>query len=79
MVAFELSLVVTALFGAMAAVFWMRVAASRSLRAAGKLDGTERLAVRDNRRAFRYAVLASALTLLLAVAALVAGRGAGAF
>lgn len=77
MLIFNVSLVVTALFGAMAAIFWLRVAASRSLREAGKLDGTEKLAARENRRAFRSAVVATTLTLLAAAAAYLLGRGLG--
>ena len=44
-----------------------------------RLDGTERLASRANRRALIAAVIASALTMLLALAAYLTGRTLGVF
>jgi hypothetical protein len=79
MVLFDLLLVLTAISGLLAAGFWVRVAMSKSLEMAAKLDGTEKLAQRGNRRAATAALIASGLTALLAVAAYIAGRGAGMF
>ena len=76
---FEIVLVLAAACGLMAAVFWVRVATSRSLNMAGRLDGTEKLVERANRRAFTAAAIATGLTLLLAVAAYIIGRGVDAF
>ena len=78
MLLFRFLLVLTSLSALLAAVYWVRVAASRSLHKAGKLDGTERLFERANRRALIGAAAASGLTLLLAAAAFLAGGG-GAF
>ena len=79
MVLFDLLLVLTAISGLLAAVFWVRVAMSNSLEMAGKLDGTEELVERANRRATTVALIASGLTALLAVTTSLAGRGAGIF
>lgn len=79
MVLFRLLLVLTFLSAVLAVVYWVRVAASHALYKASKLDGTEQLFERANRRALAGAAVASALTLLLAAAAFLAGRGAGAF
>jgi len=78
MFAFQALLVLTAVSGLLAAVFWVRVAASRSLDMASRLDGTERLAHRSNRRALSCALIASGLTVLIALAAFLVGNGAGA-
>ena len=65
--------------GLLAAILWVRVATSRSLEMAGRLDGTEKLFERANRRALAGAAIATGVTVLLAVAAYLIGRGAGAF
>ena len=70
--------VLAALSGLVAAVFWVRVASNRSLSEASRLDGTEDLAARSNRRAYRAAVIASALCAGLAALAYLVGRGTGA-
>jgi ABC-type spermidine/putrescine transport system permease subunit I len=74
---FETAIVLAALSGLVAAVFWVRVASNRSLSEASRLDGTEKLAERSNRRAYRAAVIASALCAALVVLACLAGRAAG--
>lgn len=74
MLLFNILLVVTAVSALLAAVFWLRVASSRSLNAAFKLDGTEELSRRANRRAFNWALAASIVTLLLVGATYFAGR-----
>jgi hypothetical protein len=79
MLVFYLLVILTGLSALLAAVSWVRVAASHSLHRASELDGTERLFERANRRALTRAAAASGLTLLLAAAVLVAGRSAGAF
>jgi hypothetical protein len=76
--AFQLLIVLATLSGLVAAVFWVRVASNRSLSEASRLDGTEKLAERSNRRAYRAAVIASALCALLVGLAYLAG-GTGAF
>lgn len=65
--------------GLLTAAFWLRVAASPSLRSAARLDGTEPMAERANRRALAGAFALSALTVLIAVAAYLAARDGGAF
>jgi hypothetical protein len=72
---FEILLALAALSGLLAAVSWVRVASNRSLSEAFKLDGTEKLAERSNRRAYRVAVIASTLCALLAALAFLADRG----
>ena len=79
MFGFDLLIVLTLVSAAVAGVFWLRVLASNSLKMAGKLDGTEELAERANRRALSGARAATVLTLVLAFAAYMAGKGAGAF
>ena len=76
---FHALLVLTALAGLLAAGCWVRVSASRSLSMTHRLDGTERLASRANRRALIAAAIASALTMLLALAAYLTGRTLGVF
>lgn len=76
---FETLIALAAFSGLVAAVLWVRVASSRSLNEAFKLDGTEKLAERANRRAQRAAMIASALCAGLAALAYLAGRAAGAF
>lgn len=71
---FDFLFVLAAASGLIAAGFWVRVAASRSLKAAGELDGTEKLVERTNRRALAGAMIASGLTALLAAAAYLIGR-----
>ena len=60
MLAFDVLLVLTA-HGRIAGrvIAWARVASSRSVNEAFKLDGTEKLAERANRRAFNLALIAS--------------------
>lgn len=70
MLPFDILLLLTAVSGVVAAISWVRVASSGSLTAASKLDGTEKLAERANRRALNAALMASAITIGLAVAAL---------
>ena len=79
MLVFDLLILLTGISALLALLYWVRVAASHSLHRASKLDGTERLFERANRRALGRAAAASGLTLLLAAAVLVAGRSAGAF
>ena len=79
MLVFDLLLLATGIGVLTAAVFWVRVAASHSMRIIYRLDGTERIAERANRRAFNWALTASGLTVVLAIAAYLAGRSAGAF
>ena len=78
MLAFDFLLVLTAVGGLLAVVFWVRVASSRSLSEIFKLDGAEKLAERGNRRAFTIALIASVLTVLLAAAAYLVGSNVGA-
>ena len=78
MLSFELLLVLAAASGLIAVGFWVRVATSRSLDMAGKLDGTEKLVERANRRALTVALTATVVTVLAAVAAYLVGRGVGA-
>jgi len=78
MLAFDLLLIATIVGVLASAVFWARVAMNHSMKAIFRLDGTERLAERANRRALSAAVTVSALTAILAVAAYLAGRSAGA-
>jgi hypothetical protein len=78
MLSFDALLIAAAAAGLIAAGFWVRVAASRSLIAAAELDGTEKLVARANRRALSGALIASGLTLLLLAIAVAAGRSAGA-
>jgi hypothetical protein len=77
MVAFQILLVLAAVSGLLAAVFWVRVAASHSLDLAGRLDGTERRTHRSNRRALSGALIVSGLAVLLAAGAFLAGSNAG--
>ena len=74
---FEILLGLAVLSGLLAAVFWVRVASSRSLNEVFKLDGTEKLAERSNRRAYRAALIASALCVGLITLAYLAGGGNG--
>ena len=76
MLVFDMLLVFTAMTGTLAAVAWVRVASSRSVNEAFRLDGAEKLAERANRRAFNVALIASVLTVLLAAAAFLMGRSA---
>ena len=69
MLAFDILLLVTVMVGMLAVVAWARVASSRSVNEAFRLDGTERLAERANRRAFNLALIATVLTVLSAAAA----------
>jgi hypothetical protein len=78
MLSIDALLVLAGVAGLLAAAFWVRVAASRSLLVAAELDGTEKLVARANRRALAGAMLASGLTVLLLASAFVAGRSAGA-
>jgi hypothetical protein len=72
MVASDILLMLAAIAGILAMVSWVRVASSRSMREASHLDGTEKLAERANRRALSFALVATVLTVLLAVAAYLA-------
>jgi hypothetical protein len=74
----ETLIVLVAFSGLVAAVFWLRVASNRSLSEASRLDGTENLTEQSNRRAYRAAVIASALCAGLAALAYLVGRGTGA-
>lgn len=78
MLVFNILLVLTAVNGLLAALFWVRVAASPSLDVAGRLDGTEKIFERANRRAIAGAWIATGLTVVLAAGAYLIGRSAGA-
>jgi len=74
----EALLVFASLSGLLAVALWVRVAASHSLLTSGKLDGTEKLAERANRRALSRALIASAVAVALVLAAYFVGGGIGA-
>jgi hypothetical protein len=74
---FEILLLLTAVSGLSAAACWVRVASSGALKAAAKLDGTEKQADKANRRALSAALIASSITVGVAAAALWIGFRSG--